>query len=92
MNSVCAGERLVCSKKEPCSEWQGHCSDNVECKIGLRCGKSNCRTKSNGRMKLSNCCFKAQGKSNNSKTTGYLFLYCKSYISYVIFVTIFSCA
>ena len=68
MNSVCAGERLVCSKKEPCSEWQGHCSDNIECQIGLRCGKSNCRTKHNGRMRLSNCCFKAQGESNYSKT------------------------
>ena len=61
---VCAGERLECSKANPCSEWQGNCSDfenHSDCQIGLRCGNSNCRTKHNGRMALSNCCFKAQG-------------------------------
>ena len=38
----CIGGNFCCSKETPCSQWEGDCDHDDECKNGLICGSNNC--------------------------------------------------
>merc|ERR1712025_54341 len=66
-----------CSKSKPCGVGQGDCDGDHECKVGLRCGRDNCRDSNAGAHPLADCCVEGvdsfkwvlgpQGKGNCEK-------------------------
>ena len=41
----CVGGNSCCTKQFPCSQWEGDCDNNDECKDDLVCGHNNCPIK-----------------------------------------------
>ena len=39
---TCDGGSSCCTKYNPCSEWEGDCDHDDECKDDLICGNNNC--------------------------------------------------
>ena len=85
--SECPGGDICCSSKQKCNEDEGHCVSDDDCKLGLSCGKNNCR-KQRGLQRSKwidsiywrdNCC--ENKNSHNGNDTSNLYIYNKTTIS-----------
>ena len=52
-------DKSCCTSESPCGEGEGDCDSDSDCKIGLKCGKDNCPTKSGHQWdSTDDCCYK----------------------------------
>ena len=56
---VCTGGKSCCTKEHPCSQWEGDCDNDDECKHDLVCGSNNCPRKTGMEWdEYDDCCFR----------------------------------
>ena len=56
--NVCTGGNSCCTKENPCSQWEGDCDNDNECKDDLVCGSNNCPRKTGFEWdQYDDCCF-----------------------------------
>ena len=55
----CRGGDSCCTSQNRCDIDQGDCDSDSDCKLGLKCGKDNCPTKSGHQWESTDdCCYK----------------------------------
>ena len=55
---VCTGGNSCCTKEHPCSQWEGDCDNDDDCKDDLVCGSNNCPRKTGFEWdQYDDCCF-----------------------------------
>ena len=63
----CKGGDSCCTSRNRCDIDQGDCDSDSDCKIGLKCGKDNCPTKSGHQWdSTDDCCYKPMPGQINS--------------------------